>query len=57
MIETFYNIPDAPRLALLGDFHNNSHYTDILNSLCQKQPDLICIAGDITYASIPEDKS
>lgn len=54
MLDTIYKIPNAPRLALLGDLHNHP-YSDILGSLRAHRPEAIMIAGDIIYGSHPED--
>ena len=53
MIEAFYSVPGAPKLALLGDFHNGEA-GPVLESLRASRPDLICIAGDVVYAKAPE---
>ena len=54
MIESFYRIPDAPRLALLSDLHGKP-YHQVVASLQKNKPDMICIAGDIIYGVWPED--
>lgn len=52
MTETCYTLPGAPRLALLGDFHNGEG-EPILASLRRRRPDLIAIAGDLVYGRPP----
>ena len=54
MVETFYTLPGAPYLALLGDFHNGNP-DPILTSLKKHMPSVICIAGDLIYAYPPEN--
>lgn len=54
MIETYYNVPGSPHLALLGDFHNGE-MEPIVSSLRKNRPSLICIAGDLVYARVPEE--
>ena len=54
MVETFYSIPGAPRIALLGDFHNGEP-APILYSLVACKPELICVAGDMVYARVPDE--
>lgn len=46
MVETVYNVENAPRLALLSDLHNRE-FGDIIASLERHRPELICIAGDV----------
>lgn len=53
MVETIYRLPGAPRLALLGDFHNGDP-APILASLARHKPELICIAGDLVYGLMPK---
>ena len=54
MIDSFYRIPDVPRLALLSDLHGRP-YHQVIASLQKNKPDMICIAGDIIYGVWPED--
>lgn len=54
MVETIYNIPNAPRLALLADLHGRP-FDDVIRSLGIHKPKIICIAGDIVYGSHPVD--
>ena len=54
MVETIYNIPNAPRLTLLADLHGRPYETAI-SSVAAHRPELICIAGDILYGSHPAD--
>lgn len=53
MIETVYNIPGAPHLALLSDLHGRPYKT-VLDSLSTHKPSLIAITGDVIYGSQPE---
>ena len=53
MVETTYHIHGAPRLALLGDFHNGDP-RPVLESLRRRRPDIICIAGDVVYGKSQE---
>ncbi len=52
--ETFYQVPGAPRLALLADLHGRP-YEKILRSLRERQPEIIAICGDVACGSHPED--
>lgn len=52
MVETAYDIPGAPGLALLADLHGRP-YGPAVESLKRRRPGLICIAGDILDASRP----
>lgn len=54
MVETTYNIPGSPRLALLADLHGRP-YDHIISSLQAHRPSLACVVGDIVYGSHPED--
>ncbi len=54
MVETFCKIPNAPRLALLADLHARP-YQEIIRSLQKNKPEIIAVAGDITWGSYPED--
>ena len=54
MVETTYNIPGSPRLALFADLHGRS-YDHIISSLQAHRPSLVCVVGDIVYGSHPED--
>lgn len=54
MVETLYSIPGAPRIALLGDFHNGDP-APILSSIVARNPELICVAGDMVYARAPDE--
>ena len=54
MIETFYSVPGAPKLALLGDFHNGDP-APILASLRARRPGFICICGDVVYGKAPDE--
>lgn len=54
MVETTYNIPGAPRLALLADLHGRP-YDHIISSVATHRPSLVCVVGDIVYGSHPED--
>ena len=53
LTETFYNLSGAPRLAVLGDFHNGDPLP-ILRSLEKQKPDIIAIPGDLVYGSPPD---
>ena len=53
MVETTYNIPGAPRLALLADLHGRP-FDHIISSLVAHHPSLVCLAGDFIYGSWPE---
>ena len=48
MVETHYNIKNAPRIALLADFHNGNP-EPIISSLRRHDINLIAIAGDMVY--------
>ncbi len=50
---TVYHISGAPCLALVSDLHAKP-YHDVISSLKQHNPSLICIAGDIIYGTWPE---
>ena len=50
MKETIYYIPGAPRIAVIGDFHNND-YSAIVSSLRHHRFDMICIPGDLVCAT------
>ena len=53
MVETTYHIPSCPvSVALLADFHNGGS-EPILSSLNEHRPDLVAIAGDLVYGSVP----
>ena len=54
IIETFYQIPNAPKLALLADLHGRP-FDRVTDSLRAYKPELICIAGDIIYGLWPEN--
>ena len=54
MVETHYKIKNAPRIALLADFHNGNPDL-IISSLRRHDIDLIAIAGDVIYGSQPKD--
>lgn len=54
MVDTIYEIPNAPQLALLGDLHNRP-YSHIVDSLRAHHPKIILIAGDVVYGSHPKD--
>ena len=56
MIEKTYRIPGAPKLALLGDFHDGDP-GPILAAVERKRPDVICIPGDIVNSQLPEGDS
>jgi len=47
--ETVCHIPGAPKIAVLGDFHNGD-YLSVLASLRRHPIDIICIPGDLIYA-------
>lgn len=53
MNDTVYHISGAPCLALVSDLHAKP-YHDVISSLKQHNPSLICIAGDIIYGTWPE---
>ena len=46
MIESRYIIPGTPHMTLLSDLHSRP-YQEIIFSLKQHKPDIICIIGDI----------
>ena len=52
MVETYYNIPNAPRLALLADLHGRP-YQPVIENLKRYKPELICVVGDILYGMHP----
>lgn len=54
MVESFYTVPGAPYLALLSDLHNRD-YRPAEKSLLKRRPELICVAGDLIYGTMPED--
>ncbi len=54
MVETCYTVPGAPYLALLSDLHNGD-YRPVEESLRRRQPELICVTGDLIYGSAEED--
>ena len=54
MVETHYKIKNAPRIALLADFHNGNP-KPVISSLRRHDIDLIAIAGDVIYGSQPKD--
>ena len=51
--ESFYTIPGAPYLALLSDLHNRD-YRPAVKSLLKRQPELICVTGDLIVGTVPE---
>lgn len=53
MTESFYTIPGAPYLALLSDLHNRD-YRPAVKSLLKRQPELICVTGDLIVGTVPE---
>lgn len=53
MVETCYTLPGAPRLALLGDFHNGDP-APVIASLRARRPEIIAIAGDLVYGTPPK---
>ncbi len=53
MQESFYTIPDAPRLALLSDLHN-ADPAPVISSLRTHRPEIIAITGDVLYGSRSE---
>ena len=52
MREAFYQLPGAPRLALVTDLHNKKA-APVLASLRARRPELIAIAGDVVYGTRP----
>lgn len=54
MVESFYTVPGAPFLALLSDLHNRD-YQPAAKSLLKRNPELICVTGDLIYGAAPED--
>ena len=54
MVETIYNIPNIPSLALLSDLHARP-YEAVVSSLRRHRLDLICITGDFIFGAWPED--
>ncbi len=53
MTETVYHVPGAPRTAVLSDFHNGDA-TRVLERVCQRVPELICLPGDVVVGVIPK---
>ena len=54
MIETTWRIPGAPRLALLGDFHNGD-VAPILAALEKRRPEIVCVVGDMVSGRVPKE--
>ena len=54
MTNTIYQMNIPISLALLGDLHGRP-YKEAVDSLCNNQPEIIAIAGDILYGTHPSD--
>ena len=54
MKETIYKIQRAPYLALVSDLHGKS-CKNVIMSLRNHKPDMICITGDIIFGIRQED--
>lgn len=52
MQETFYELPVPLSIALATDLHDQP-YSELLQSLRNRKPDIICIAGDFTHGGFP----
>lgn len=54
--ETICKLHTPARIALLTDLHGRP-FLPIQDSLLRHQPDIICIAGDMIYGSVPAENS
>ncbi len=54
VIDTVYQLDIPVSLALLGDLHGRP-YQEVLDSLRNRKPGIIAIAGDILYGAYPSD--
>lgn len=54
IVEAFYRVPGAPRLALLADLHDIP-FDRVAASLRARRPALVCVAGDLLRGPGPQD--
>ena len=52
MQETFYEFSVPLMTALVADLHDQP-YSEVLHSLRNQKPDIICVAGDFTHGGFP----
>ena len=52
MTETTYHMAGA--IALLADLHNRPNFS-VIQSLSDRRPEMICIAGDVIYGGSPDE--
>ena len=54
MTETIYHLPVPATVALLADLHDRPYFS-IIQSLSDRRPAIICIAGDVVFGDPPKD--
>ena len=54
MTETIYHLPVPATVALLADLHDRPYFS-IIQSLSDRRPATICIAGDVVFGDPPKD--
>ena len=54
MTETVYHLPVPATVALLADLHDRPYFS-IMQSLSDRRPAIICIAGDVVFGDPPKD--
>ena len=55
MVESWYEVPGVPRLAMLSDLHGRP-YQEIVSAVRRFAPEMICITGDLITGILPEDE-